>query len=192
MTDQYPASRIHEILCQADDLEPAKQPALLNRIRYLAKRELLRNGRRIDERGTLAFPKLEVYRAAIFCDLAGLAMDVRALAPITDAAVRRHSLGSVKPPSLKIEGGWRSAGGLIDSILGVDAGEQWWLIMEYKLADHSFGGGVAADFLWDGAKNPEAEETARQLLGRKPIRTSARIDLSALFGGIIQIVGVPS
>ncbi len=192
MTDQYTASRVHEILCQADGLETAEQPALLNRIRYLAKRELLQNGSRIDERGTLAFPKPEIFRAAIFCDLAGLTMDVRALEPITDAAARRHSLDLVKPPSLKINGGWKSAGGLIDSIRGVDAGEQWWLTMQYYFAGHSSGGGLAAEFLWDGAKNPDVEETVHQIFGRKPTRTSARIDLRALFGGIIPIVGVPS
>ena len=60
--DQYTASRIHEILCQADGLDPTEQPALLNRIRYLAKRGLLRNGRRVDDRGTLA------YRAVLFAD----------------------------------------------------------------------------------------------------------------------------
>lgn len=191
MPEQYTASRIHEVLCLADGLNPSEESALLNRIRYLAKSELLHNSHKVDKRGTLAFPPLEVYRAAIFSELAGLAMDVRALEPITLAAERRLPLGGEVPPSVRVDSRWRSAGGLRDSIRGVAAGEQWWLTIEYRHRGYSSEVGLVAEFVWEGAHDPSVTCTADRILGMKPVRTSATINLSALFGGIIPIVGVP-
>src|SRR5690349_13060955 len=119
MPKKYTASAIFDIYCEANALKPAEFSELLTRARYLAKNGLLLDGVKVDDRGTYAFPPIEVYRAAIYLELSPLGMDIRAFRPFTDAAARRFSLELEPPASMKIDGATQSRGGLWDSIHGV-------------------------------------------------------------------------
>ena len=122
MPQLYTASQMFEAYCKASGLDPQHHPSILNRFRYMAKRGMLGDGTVIDERGTYAFPAIEVYRAVIYTELAALAMDLRAFEPIVEAAERRHPDGLNVPNSMKREGAWASRGGLLDAIHGVADG----------------------------------------------------------------------
>lgn len=192
MPELYTASQMHDVYCKASGLEAQQHPSLLNRFRYMAKRGLLADGGNIDERGTYAFPKIEVYRAAIYTELAGIAMDMRAFASITEAAARRHPNGLRVSPSMKRRGGYYSRGGLLDAIHGVAQGENWSLIIEAKLPGLNAQGGMTADFIWDdGESSPDTSEEVDTILGRKRSRTRVTVDLYSLFRPLIEIVGLP-
>lgn len=192
MTELYTASRMHEAYCQASGLDPKDHDSILNRFRYMAKRGLLGEGTVVDERKTLAFPKIEVFRAAIYTELAGMAMDLRAFEPIVEAAERRHPAGQEVPPSMKTSGGWTSRGGLLDAINGIAQGEHWVLQIELKRPGVSTSGGVFADFVCEDLEpSKERSSTTDEILGRAAVRTRASVDLTDLFGPLIEIVGLP-
>lgn len=193
MPDLYTASQMHDAYCKASGLDPQKNPSILNRFRYMAKRGLLAGGTIIDERGTYAFPKIEVFRASIYTELAGVAMDIRAFGPIGEAAARRHPDGLRVPSSMKRDGGFYSRGGLWDSIHGVAQGENWTLLIELKRPGISTEGGMTAEFICDDvATTPGTSEAVDTILGRKQVRTRVSVDLGNLFRPLIAIVGVPA
>ena len=188
----FTASAIHDAFCKANGLDPKKSPSILNRIRYLAKRGLLLNGTVVDERGTFAFELLELFRAAIYTELAGLTMDIRAFAPIGGAAARRHTSGLHIPRSMKFEGGFRSRGGLWDSIHGVAQGEAWSLVIRLVRPGISSEGGLVAEFVCEDASISDDEmQEVDNIIGRDSVRTRVSVDLTALFEPLIKIVGVP-
>ena len=192
MTERYTASDMHDAYCRASGLEPKEHPSILNRFRYMAKRGLLGRGEIIDRRETLAFPKIEVFRGAIYTELAGIAMDLRAFEPIVRAAERRHPHGPDVAPSLKRDSGWFSRGGLLDAIHGVAQGECWVLKIELRRPSIASEGGITADFVCEDVQVPtEPHVRVDEVLNRKPVRTRASIDLRELFGPLIEIVGLP-
>lgn len=193
MPELYTASQMHEAYCKACGRDPQQHPSLLNRFRYMAKRGLLADGTIIDERGTYAFAKIEVYRAAIYTELAGVAMDMRAFTPITEAAARRHPDGQSVSPSMKRGGALYSRGGLLDAIHGVAQGENWSLLIEAKLPGLNTEGGMTAEFIWADAESlPDTSDAVDSILGRQHVRTRVTVDLAALFRPLIEIVGLPT
>ena len=188
MSRLYTASEMHEVYCKANALDPKGHPALLTRFRYMAKRGMLGAGAIVDERGTYAFAVIEVYRAAIYTELAGLAMDLRAFQPIVEAAERRHPNGLNVPASMRRDAGWASRGGLRDAIHGVALSESWALRIELKRPFAGREGRMAAEFVW---KDPQPSLVHEPILSRSTVRTRASVDLSELFAPILEIVGVP-
>ena len=192
MPQLYTASQMFEAYCKASGLDPQHHSSIQNRFRYMAKRGMLGKGTVIDERGTYAFPGIEVYRGAIYTELAALAMDLRAFEPIVEAAERRHPDGINVPGSMKREGGWASRGGLLDAIHGVAQGEHWTLLVELQLPRGDGEGGLVAKFVCDELLTPSVGQSGvNAILDRRPVRTRASIDLFELFSPIIEIVGLP-
>lgn len=193
MTNLYTASQIHEIYCSANGMAAKEHSAALNRFRYMAKRGLLSEGSVVDQRGTYAFPKLEVYRAVLYMELAGLTMDLRAFAPIGEAAAREFSGKSDAPPSLRFDGGIRSCGGLKDSINGVAQDEPWLLTVKLQQPGFVDNGRLKAEFHFEDKLSPEQEEIeADKILGRNSSRAKVIVDLKILFAPIIASIGVPA
>nr|WP_306264819.1 hypothetical protein [Pararhizobium sp. IMCC3301] len=192
MSELYTASQMHDAYCRASGLSPKDQDSILNRFRYMAKRGLLGEGIVVDDRKTLAFPKIEIFRASIYTELAGIAMDLRAFEPIVEAAERRYPHGLNVAPSMKRDGAWASKGGLLDAIHGVALGENWSLQIELKRPGFHTGGGLAAEFVFDASKEPPSVlATSDEILGRRRVRTRASVDLYALFAPLIELVGLP-
>lgn len=192
MPHLYTASQMHEAYCKASGLDPRHYPSILNRFRYMAKRGMLGDGIVIDERGTYAFSVIEVYRAAIYTELAALAMDLRAFEPIVEAAERRHPDGLTVPESMKVKGAWASRGGLLDAIHGVAEGEHWTLKVELTRPGRDREGGMVAAFACDDVeRNGDVSGAVDEILGRQPVRTRLTVDLNLLFQPLIEIVGVP-
>jgi len=199
----FSATEIAEIIGEVDNLGPEDQETTHNRIRYLTKRTyrneagaelpLLQDGEQIDARGKRAYPLREVYRTAIFNDLMSLAIDVRALQAVVDAASREtplsHLATNERPASLRVDGGWKSHGGLVDAVRGVSQGEQWTLVLAYKHGGHSRDGRIAAWFVPDSKSWAEAQAETDSIYGARRIRTVLQIDLAELFGPIIEQVG---
>lgn len=190
MTDtaDYTATEIAEKICSAQELTLGDNTALHNRLKYIAKRGILKPARTVDGRGTLAFAKLELFRAAVFVELIGLAMDVRALEAVTNNAAKKFN---VLAPSQKVPGGSLSRGGLVDAINGVAAGEQWFLKLwrvNPGLMDPEH---IAAAFVPTEVEDAQlwANTGLDSKLGRKPSRVHVTVDLTALFRPLIELVG---
>ena len=88
--------------------------ATSRRVRNIAAKGLLQNGKVVDGKGTVAFPALEVYRARILNALSDLAMDVRALREAVEAAGRHfhpapraRALAAIDGPLPVARGGLR-------------------------------------------------------------------------------------
>lgn len=186
--EEYTATEIAEKICDAQKLTLGDNTALHNRLKYIAKRGVLKNGRAIDGRGTLAFGKLELFRAAIFVELIGLAMDVRALDAVTANAATRFDASA---PSQRVPGGRQSRGGLIDAIRGVAAGEQWFLKLWRVNPGILEPEHIKAAFVRDKEDGKEPWDSAKVDLvhQRQPSRAHVTVDLTALFGPIIGLVG---
>jgi len=159
----------------------------------MAKRGLLSEGSVVDQRGTYAFPKVEVYRAVLYMELAGLTMDLRAFAPIGEAAAREFSGKSAAPPSLRFDGGIRSCGGLKDAINGVAQDERWFLTVELQQPGFVENGRLNAEFHFEDQTPSEREQIeANEILGRSSSRAKVVVDLKILFAPIIASIGVPT
>lgn len=198
---EFTATEIAEALCKADGLQLAAHSTIYNRVKYLAKREILVPTRRLDARGTLAFGPLEVYRAAVFCELVGLAMDVRALDAVK-AAATAHFEGNAAAPSQMIKGGRYSRGALQDAVKGVAAGEEWslklWRVNPgLRIVSDQHGTGVElspekidAAYVWAGA-GPLWSPRIDAIFQRKPTRALLSVDLQECFRDLIPIAGLP-
>lgn len=187
----YSAADIADIVRVADDLSPDEHDTVLNRMRYLGSRTykdaqgveqpLLRNGEKIDARGKRAYPALEVYRAAVFNDLMGIAIDVRGLEAVMEAAAKSHT------HRFGIAG--TSRGALLDAIEGVARGENWQLTLERLPAGQIGPAKIVARIAPEDA--PDLAAVSGAITGARPRRTFARINLTALFAPIIAQIGVP-
>jgi hypothetical protein len=193
---EFTATEIAEVLAKANDLVLADHSAMHHRIKYLAKKELLVPTRRLDARGTLAFGPLEPFRAAVFVELLGMAMDARAFEPV-NAATMQHFEGDELAPSQKVGSGYRSGGALKDAVKGVAAGEPWFLKLwrmnpglqlnegEWEPAPES----IRAAFVY--GDKPLWSDKVDAAFMRKPTRTVLSIDLQACFAPLIDLIGVP-
>ena len=185
------ATDIADIICRANGLSLTQHSTAHNRCRYMAKRALLKNGRKIDARGTFAFPLIEVYRAAIYADLMAIGLDVRSIEAVLEAATRTQGHESEASPSRRGDGFIRSEGGLRDAIRGVAAGERWSLRLRVVQPGHSNSERVDAEFVWDDAQKPSDPTSVDAILGRAPQRLAVHLDLVALFSPLLTIVGKP-
>lgn len=180
------ATEIADILCHSDGLELENQTATHNRVRYLAKKGILNGGVKVDARGTLEFPRIEAYRAAIFCELMPLKMDVIKLARNISSAETELSIGQYPAPSQKLGEGSYSLGGLRNAIRGVSEGENW--VLTISMPSHLGCNEISVEFSWSdkpSSGNEELEELYRSTRGR----TRVLVDLTYLFRGIIPLVG---
>ncbi len=188
--DRFTATEIAEVLCRADDLVLEDHATTHNRLRYLAKRDMLPGGVSVDARGTKAFPTIAVYRAAIYAELMALAMDTRALEAVVTAAELKGSRPFA--PSQAVEGGFVDRGGLLNAIRGVAAGEDWTLTIAQKMPGMGNSALLEARFEWDGAAQSKAENARIDaILGSKPGRTRVTVELAPLFLNVIAQVGMP-
>lgn len=191
MPREFTATEIAELLAAADNLRLADHTNIHNRVKYLAKREILKPSRRIDARGTLAFTGPEVFRAAVLVDLVGLAMDVRALEAVNDAATKHFIVPGGFAPSQRYDGGYVSHGGLADAVQGVAQGESWFLkVWRVNPGYPEFGypEEIRAAFVY-GEGLPMWNEQAQQAQGRKPTRVHVTVDLVECWSRLIPLVG---
>lgn len=193
MKTEYTATEIANLLCEAEDLDLANHTQLHNRLKYIAKRKILEASRELDKRGTLAFAPLEVYRAAVLCELIGLAIDARTLSVVVDAAGAQHPL-THNAPSMKGSGFSHSRGGLWNAVRGTAQGEDWFLKVWRVNPSHSEGEDVRAQFVYGDAPicDLEGDKEVAALQGRKPSRSHVSVNLKPLFAPIIELIGVPA
>lgn len=185
--DQFSASRIGEILADALEVSTEARNNLQHRVRYLAKKNYLSEGRIIDQRGTLQFPKSEVYRAAIMCEFLNLSMDMKFATAVIKMAERFNPIGE-PPESAWITGGggFSFHGGLSDVVRGVSSGEQWSLMLTLQRSGYDSDSGIAARYVSPN----ESSVNVDRLFGRAPAATIVAVDLTALFAKILPIVGL--
>jgi len=185
--ERYTATQIAELLCDALEVTHDAQNNLHFRVKYLAKKAHLRGGRKTDARGTLDFPKSEVFRAVLFNEFLGLSMDIAAAAKALDQAEDFHPMGQ-HPQSARAPGGsgWNYRGGLASAVRGVAAGELWHLVLTLQRSGHSSNAGLRAQYTW----SDENVEEADRVLGRKAAATTVTVNLRLLFEDLIERVGV--
>jgi hypothetical protein len=188
---EFTASQIAGALSVSFGEEESANSKLHHRIRYLAKKEHLVNGRKVDDRGTLVFPKTEVYRAALYNELLSLTMDVGMAANAINKAEAYNP--RVHPGSAKgSKGGYNYSGGLPTSVRGVEAGEEWALILTVARAGHSSEANISAQYLWQGEERSiDDQDFLDAIFGRNRCATRLRIDLKELFAPLIRTIGAP-
>lgn len=178
---RYTATRIAEILGDALEVQEADKESVHHRVRYLAKKEYLRNGQKIDKRGTLDFPASEVFRAAILCEFLAMSMDVKvALTGMREAEALRFPPGEY-PASTKTPGGWSFSGGLSQAIRGVESGEEWLLLFELRRSGEVGGGGPVAKYVLADEDQPDVND----IYGRTKAATVLTVNLKSLFTPIL-------
>lgn len=182
---RYTATNIADLIADALEYDDEAKRNMHHRVRYLAKKGHLQDGRAIDKRGTLDFPASEVYRAAIYCEFLGLTMDIVAASTALQRAEEFHPMFD-KPESARVEGGWHFSGGLASAVRGVRTGEHWQLFVVLKRSGHSTEAGLSAFYTW----SEEQIENVDKIYGREAAATSVRIDLSELFKNLVRKVGV--
>lgn len=180
----YTATEISNILCEADGLGPEDHRITHERVRHLAKRGFLREGEKLDDRGMKAFPEIEVFHAAVLCDLLSIDMGAPVLRKVTEAADAQLLRAPEDwAPSQKADGVSRSYGGLIDARRGVAAGERWGLAIRQEQPGRSVSAQVNAAFGWLDAPQGDGDAIAA-ILGRKPNRLRVLLKLNDLFQAI--------
>ncbi|MCA2012902.1 hypothetical protein LCM17_15500 [Cereibacter sphaeroides] len=184
--DQFSASKIGELLADALEIAEEARNNLQHRVRYLAKKEHLQYGRAVDGRGTLHFPKSEVYRAAILCEFLSLSMDMKIATEVLRNAERYTPIGE-PPDSARIKGGggYIYHGGLSTAVRGVAAGEQWTLMLTLQRSGYISDAGMSARYV----SPKDASVNVDRIFGRAPAATIVAIDLTALFERIVPVVG---
>ena len=186
--DRYTATRIAEEITLALGVSGEAESALQHRVRYLAKKGHLQDGKKVDARGTLEFLKIEVFRAALFCELLAASMDVRSVRDALEQAQDFHPGAGQYPDSARTEGGWTyQGGGLGAALQGVFAGEKWTLVLSVMRPGFNDEGGLRAFYTWEGNER----ENVDQLMGRKPEALKIIVDLNVLFSGLITSIGAP-
>ena len=186
----YTATEITHILCEADGLTDREDWRVTHeRVRHLSKRGLLRNGEQIDGRGKMAFPEIEVFHAAVLCDLQSFDMSAHLLRKVTEAADALPMLDEGDwAPSQMGDGVRRSDGGLKDAVRGTAAGECWGLTIRQDQPGRAVPAQVTAVFGWLD-KHPTDEAAIAALLGRAPNRLRLLLDLTDHFAAIHELLG---
>ena len=181
--DRRTATQIAEILAVALEVQEEDKENLHHRVRYLAKKHYLHDGRTIDKRGTLDFPISEVFRAALLCEFLAFSIDVKvASAALKQAETAyRPGVGNY-PASAKKEGGWAFSDTLSTVLQGVRAGEDWWLVVELRRSGTSDGAGLVGRY----AHSEEERTDVDAIFGRAPAATVLRVSLTKLYGNIME------
>ena len=178
---RYTSGAIAEIIAEADGHE--LDSSTLNRVRKLAlSADILQHPRAIDGRGTKDFPALEVYRARLFATLVQMGVQSPVLVQVSEA-------GLLFPP-----GGKASRGAFRDSIAGAANGEAWELVIaHFPPLPVDLPGFVEGDTLYIRfAKVGSPESVAFRSVDQKKPHAVTRVDLSALWAGILPAVGIPA
>lgn len=181
--ERLTATKIAEILAAALEVQIEDKDNFHHRVRYLAKKKYLHNGREIDKRGTLDFPVTEVYRAAILCEFLAFSMDIK----VASAALKqaeddfRPRVGNF-PHSARKGGGWAFSDCLNTVLRGIEAGEVWWLVVELRRSGTSDGAGLVGRY----AHSEEERTDVDAIFGRAPAATVLRVNLSTLYGKILE------
>jgi hypothetical protein len=179
--NRYTSGAIAEILCEADGM--ALDSASLHRVRNLARSaEILQNPREIDGRGTKDFPALEVYRARLFSTLVQVGVQSPVLVQVSEAGL------------LFPAGGKASRGAFRDSIAAAANGEAWELVIaHFPPLPVDLPGFVEGDTLYIRfAMVGSTESVAFRSVDQKKPHAVTRVDLSALWAGILPVVGIPA
>lgn len=193
MQAELKSTEIANLICLADELDPKEHPAVIRRVKHLAEKGILHPLRTIDGRGTQVFAPLEVFRAALACELMGLGL----FAPVVDAAFRAasfdHPIGGKVAPSRKVAAGVLSRGGLRNAIAGIAAGEDWNLHIWRQPPGMVTPEELRAVYAW--SEIPANEITslskAAEAGGVRPVRARAMIELRPIFERLLVLVGDP-
>lgn len=183
MSDQkYTATNMSEIIGNAQEVQDSAKDILHNRTRYLSKKKYLCDGSELDKRGTLGFPVSEVFRAAIYCEFLALSMDIKVASTALQKAEKLRFAPGNYPASMQTDGGWPfDKGGLAAAVHGVDAGEEWLLVIEIKRSGESVGAGLVAHYSVVGHEHPNVDV----MLGSAVTATTLTINLKTLFTGLL-------
>jgi len=189
--EKFTATQIGEIICDAWGLEQGARNNLQHKVRYTAKKGYLRNGTKADARGTLEFPKSEVFRAAIFCEFLEADADINRIGEAINHAERFTP--TVNPASARAPkgGGFEySGGGLAVAVRGVAACENWRFIVSRARSPLADGKAIYGRYLWSGEDESDDDSKALSIFYGKPHAALIQeVDLNAAFGDIIKKIG---
>lgn len=193
MKNEYTSTEIALCLCAADDLDDKSHPEILRRVKYLSERKVLQPQRSIDARGTFVFSRLEVYRAALACEIMGLGFFAPAIEAAFSAASLDHPIGGKLAPSRKTVAGVLSRGGLRNAIAGIAAGEDWNLHIWRQPPGMVTPEQLRAVYAWSEIPANEiiALSKAAEAGGVRPVRARAVIELRPVFERLLVLVGDP-
>ncbi|MCZ4367047.1 hypothetical protein [Sulfitobacter dubius] len=179
------ATEIADLLSAAEWAKLDQRAELHNRVRYLAKKGLLRDAQTQDNRGTLAFPNIEIYRAAIFVALLELSMDAKT---VSDALLKadRSFLPVPVPSALDENGaGYHFANsGLHAAVRGVQSDENWLLEISSLRSGINTKKQLMCRFVCRDVESPVDEGKIDRAAGRRPSATKVRVNLNYLFEGL--------
>lgn len=193
MKNEFTSTEIARCLCAADALEEGSHPEIIRRVKHLSERKVLQPLRSVDARGTFVFSRLEVFRAALACEIMGLGLFAPAIEAALSAASVDHPIGGKVAPSRKAAAGVVSRGGLRNAIAGVSMGEDWNLHIWRQPPGKFTPEELRAVFAW--AEVPESEivalSKAAEAGGVRPVRSRAIIQLRPIFERLLVLVGDP-
>lgn len=140
MPRRYTLAEIAARFAELDHLPKDQEKRLLRRLQNLNAKGMLRASGVRDQRNTVEFDLLEVYRARIFDVVYRTGSDVASIYDELDSAMSRMSLLPLEAPSQQIDGGAVSKGPLRDAIKGVAQGERWFLSLTVRTRNPIFEG----------------------------------------------------
>lgn len=195
MDDLFTVTEIANRICKADGLRLSDHAQMHSFVKNCVRRGLLENGQTVDERGTKAFPTIEIYRARVLSTFARFAMDIAAYEDGLKQALRNSQPANSTqnwPNRTKKSGGWHWRG-LRDIVEGVAAGERWKLRARLYRAGYTTDAGVRLSFEWQD--NPELANAGAtqgrvdEILGTGAPQAEFLFDLNALFAGLPKLDG---
>lgn len=132
MAKTYTLAEMARLLADADRLpdDSEERGLLLRQVQNLNSKGMITPSGVKDDRGTTIFETIEVYKARIFTLLYRAGHDVKLFREVSRAMTDHDSFDPA--PSQSISGGYRSEGGLRDSIRGIAAGERWFLTLRLQ------------------------------------------------------------
>ena len=180
---RFTAANIADVLADTFEVQDEDKGNLRHRVRYLAKKHYLRGGKAIDKRGTLDFPTSEVFHAAILCEFLSLSMDIKIASSALKQAEKdfRLSPGNY-PDSARRHGGWAFSGYLETVLRGIEADEDWWLVVELRRSGTIDAAGLLGRFTHANEQRADVDAT----FGRAPAATVLKVNLTKLFGKILE------
>ena len=175
------ATQIGDILVAALEVRAEDKSNLHHRVRYLAKKQYLGDGRTIDNRGTQDFPTSEVYRAALLCEFLAFSIDVKVASTVLKQAEKGFRLNIRNyPVSARRDGGWAFSDWLDTILNGINYGETWWLLVKLGRSGTSHGAGLIGSF----AHAEEERVDVDFIFERAAAATVLKINLTTLYGQI--------
>ncbi|ODT17492.1 MAG: hypothetical protein ABS35_25690 [Kaistia sp. SCN 65-12] len=149
----------------------------------------MEGGHVVDRRGTVDYPAIEVYRAALLDALANMGLDHVALGVVMDAGAERQFQANFAPSQIA-DGVAKPLGSFEDAVRGIAAGENWRLIvatfppMAVEIDGFHCGKGLHARFEWSGDAIAMPIE---RFDGAKP-RALLTVNLASLWRPLVEIL----